>query len=323
LHVRARATSAAPSYFPAKFIRGLGFLQDGGAGKHNNPIDPAEWESRAIWDAVPDVALSIGTGYARDPDSPQIVSQRLPFRDRFFARLARLFNAVLSAQGSWDDHMNRTKPSDKHKYFRINIALDKEPPLDDVGGIPEMENSARTFLKAYDLSNITQALFAASFFFELHSKPSTGRRSCRCHGTIRCRSPDTRALIKRIFEEYPAASFTTEDGTNLGFMNNRALCATCGLYCQAVTFKVCHFNHSMSIFLKFNRLSQHRISGFPDAMSQFSRRQLLGAEFGRPDHRVNDYTGCRCTASRKRKRAAATAVRSNKRQCLSFAIQSV
>ena len=45
---RARATSAAPSYFPAKFIRGLGFLQDGGAGKHNNPIDPAEWESRAI-----------------------------------------------------------------------------------------------------------------------------------------------------------------------------------------------------------------------------------------------------------------------------------
>ncbi|CAN9212273.1 unnamed protein product [Alternaria alternata] len=38
----ARATSAAPSYFPAKFIQGLGFLQDSSAGKHNNPINPAE-----------------------------------------------------------------------------------------------------------------------------------------------------------------------------------------------------------------------------------------------------------------------------------------
>jgi hypothetical protein len=83
---RARATSAAPSYFPAKFIRGLGFLQDGGAGKHNNPIDPAEWESKAIWDVAPDLAVSIGTGFAQDPDSPHIVSGRLRFRDRFLMR---------------------------------------------------------------------------------------------------------------------------------------------------------------------------------------------------------------------------------------------
>lgn len=213
--------------------------------------------------------------------------------------------------------MNRIKTSERYKYFRINIALEKEPPLDDVSEIPEMENVARTFLKAYDLSSITQALFAASFFFELH--PTTGRQSCRCHGTIRCRSPDTRALVKRIFEEYPAASFTTEDGTTLGLINNRALCATCGLYCQAVTFKVCHFNQSVSIFLKFNRLSQHRISGFPNAMSQFSQRQLLDAEFGRPDHHVKDYAGCSCTTSRKRRRAAVTNVRTRKRQCLSFA----
>ena len=104
---RARATSAAPSYFPAKFIRGLGFLQDGGAGKHNNPIDPAEWESRAIWGTAPDLAVSIGTGFARDPESPQIVSRRLGFRDRFLPRLFRLFNAVLNAQSGWDDHVNR------------------------------------------------------------------------------------------------------------------------------------------------------------------------------------------------------------------------
>jgi hypothetical protein len=293
-------------------------LQDGGAGKHNNPIDPAEWESRAIWDADPDIALSIGTGYARDPDSPQIVSQKLQLRDRFFPRLARLFNAVLSAQASWNDHMNRIKTSEKHKYFRINIALEKEPPLDDVGEIPEMENLAGTFLKSYDLSSITQALFAASFFFELHPKSSTSRQSCRCHGSIRCRSPNTGALIGRILEEYPTASFMTEDGTNLGLLTNRALCVTCGLYLQVVAFKVCHLNQSMSIFLKFNRLSQHRISGFPEAMSQFSERQLLDAKFGRPDHSIKDYAtkGCMCTVPAKRKRTAATVSQTSKRRRL-------
>jgi hypothetical protein len=300
-------------------------LQDGGAGKHNNPIDPAEWESKAIWNATPDVALSIGTGYARDPESPQIVSHRLRFRDRFLYRLARLFNTVLSAQGSWDDHMNRIKTDERHKYFRINIALEKEPSLDDVSKILDMEKMAATFLKAYDLSSITQALFAASFFFELHRKPMAVRQSCRCHGTIRCRSPDTHALIQRILEEYPAASFTTEDGTKLGFVSNRAFCVTCGLYCQSVAFKVCHLEQEMSIFLSFNRLSQHRISGFPQAMSQFSKRQRLDAEFGRPDHRVKGYagiSGCMCTITKKRKRALVTSLQTSKRRRLSLTLRS-
>ncbi|RII05132.1 Heterokaryon incompatibility [Alternaria sp. MG1] len=167
----ARATSAAPSYFPAKFIRGLGFLQDGGAGKHNNPIDPAEWESKAIWDTTPDLAVSIGTGFTRDPESPQTVSGRLGFRDRFFPRLFRLFNAMLNAQGGWDDHLNRVPRGERHKYIRINIALNMEPELDDVSKMPELEDLAATFLRGYDFASITQALFAASFFFELHRKP--------------------------------------------------------------------------------------------------------------------------------------------------------
>jgi hypothetical protein len=264
--------------------------------------------------------LSIGTGYAKDPDSPTVISERLRFRDRYFPRLARLFDAILSAQGGWDDHMNRVKTDDKHRYFRINIALEREPPLDDVEKIEAMEKVAGTFLEAYDLSSITQALFAASFFFELHPKALQDRQNYTYHGSIRCRSPDTSALIKRILVEYPAAFFTMEDGASLGFIDNRALCISCGLYCQVVTFQVCQPNHSISIFLKFNRLSKHRISGFPGTMSQFSTRQLLDAEFGRPDHRVRNYAascGCTCARSRKRKRAVAT-TQSTKRRCLAF-----
>jgi hypothetical protein len=211
--------------------------------------------------------------------------------------------------------MNRTKPSERHKYFRINIALEHEPPLDDVGKIPEMESLAGTFLKGYDLSSINQALFAASFFFELQ-KPFTSRQFCSYRGSIRCRSPNARALIERILEEYPDTFFMTEAGTNLGLVNARNLCVTCSVYIQEVVFRVGHLNQNMSIFLNFNRLSQHRISGFPEAMSQFSRRQLLDADFGRPDHSVKNYAtiGCMCTVTKKRKRIATITTKTTKRQ---------
>ncbi|KZM24115.1 metabolic process [Ascochyta rabiei] len=214
----ARATSAAPSYFPAKFIRGLGFLQDGGAGKHNNPIDPAEWESEAIWDSVPDLAVSSG----------------------------------------WNNHLNRVHKDERHKYFRINIALDREPPLDDVSKIPELEDLAATFLWGYDFSSITQALFAGSFFFELHRKPVAKGASVICSGSIRCRSPDTRALIERILQEYPEASFTMKDGPSLGYIGGSSLCATCGHYRKVVNFKIYHVDQSVSIQVQFNRLVARR-----------------------------------------------------------------
>ncbi|CAN9376446.1 unnamed protein product [Alternaria alternata] len=310
------ATSAAPSYFPAKFIRGLGFLQDGGAGKHNNPIDPAEWESWAIWGTAPDLAVSIGTGFARDPESPQIVSRRLGFRDRFFPRLFRLFNAVLNAQSSWDDHVNRVPRAERHKYFRINIALSQEPPLDDVGKMPELEDLAADFLRGHDFSSLTRALFAASFFFELRRKPVAKRNPVVCSGSIRSRSPDTRALVERILQEYPAASFTTEDGTSLGHVGGPSLCAACGRYRKDVDLKVHHLDQRTSIYLQFNRLSQHRISGFPQSITQLTKLQLLDADFGRPDHQTTDVAGvssCQCNASRKRKRVVPLKTKPSKR----------
>ncbi|KAI1676214.1 hypothetical protein KJE20_14192, partial [Pyrenophora tritici-repentis] len=220
----ARATSAAPSYFPAKFIQGIGFLQDGGAGKHNNPIGPAEWESKAIWDNTPDLAVSIGTGFARDLEPSQTVSRRLGFRDRFFSRLFRLFNAMLNAQDSWEDHLNRVSLEERHRYFRVNIALSTEPGLDDVSKIPDLEDLTATFLHGYDFTSITQALFAAAFFFELHQKPIANRTLLTCFGSIRCRSPNKRALIERILQEYPDASFAMEDGTSLGNISDSSLC---------------------------------------------------------------------------------------------------
>lgn len=315
----ARATSAAPSYFPAKFIRGLGFLQDGGAGKHNNPIDAGEWESNALWETDPDVTVSVGTGYARAPDTPPIVSQRLHFRDRFLPRVFRLFNAVLSAQGSWDDHLNRINKEERCKYFRVNMGLDKEPDLDDASQISAIKRWSKDYLETYDFVAVLRALFASCFFFELYRTPTPRKEFFICTGSIRCRSPDTRALVKRMLEEYPSAFFATEDGTRLGHTNDRSLCITCGRYRKEVAFKVYHINQSFSIYVHFSALWRSRISGFPQDISSLREKQMLDADFGRPDHQIVQYEDlgrCLCESGKKRKGEHIDVENKPKRLCI-------
>jgi hypothetical protein len=220
--------------------------------------------------------------------------------------LFRLFGAVLNSQDSWNEHLNRVKEDERGKYFRVNIPLEKEIPLDDVGKISHIENLATRHLIAYDFLSIVRALSAVSFFFELHQKPVPVMNRYRCLGSIRSRSPDTTALLNRILEEYPIASFVlnvdSEDpGTNLGSINESNLCATCGHYQKHICFDLCHPHQSFCIYLKFSRLWKHNISGFPQTVSHFVKRQLLDARFGRPDHRSVNYATlgeCKCVSTR-------------------------
>jgi hypothetical protein len=75
-----------------------------------------------------------------------------------------------------------------------------------------------------------------------------------CLGSIRYRSLDTRALIKRILQEYLAASFNMKDSISLGYISGCSLCATCGHYRKVVNFKVYHVDESVSIHVQFNPL---------------------------------------------------------------------
>ena len=111
-----------------------------------------------------------------------------------------------------------------------------------------------------------------------------------CTGSIRCRSPDRRALIARILQEYPAAAFTTDQYVSLGYINERNLCMSCGLYRKAVSFSVYHPSQVVRIYLRFNRLHKQVISGFPQTVLWFVERQKLHAQFGRSDHHNPNYS---------------------------------
>ena len=102
----------------------------------------------------------------------------------------------------------------------------------------------------------------------------------------------------------------------LGHVGGPSLCAACGRYRKDVDLKVHHLDQRTSIYLQFNQLSQHRISGFPQSMTQLTTLQLLDADFGRPDHQTTDVAGvssCQCNASRKRKRVVPLKTKPSKR----------
>jgi len=277
--------------FPAKFIPTVGFIQDGGVGKHNNPVDPVYWESRIAFDADPDLTVSIGSGFAQQPSSPRAPSTRHGFWDGPIPRLLRSFGTILVAQNNHVEHLNRLEslPVDKEalgSYFRINIPFEYQPALDEIGKMADLRRETHLYLQSQQhiLLAIKQALRSASFFFELSEMPSFQGRWYECRGSIRCRSLNAQALVCDLAQKFPSAQFLTDQNTNLGNLNEGDLCIDCGIYNKAVKFPVYHLGQKVTISLRLNQLYRRKISGFPNSITWFVERQRLNADFGEPGH---------------------------------------
>lgn len=300
----ARATSAAPSYFPAKLVAGLDFLQDGGAGKHNNPVEPAEWESQAIWQAVPDLVLSVGTGYAVSDQVATTVPRKLGLQGRFFPRLFRLFAELLNSETHWKDHVKQVDKNRRERYIRVNLPLQSEPELDDVSKLQEIKSWSRGFLDRFDFTNAIRAMFAASFFLALDKLPYEGQGGCICVGAICCRSPDPGALLKRMLQEYPRSVFVLDGEKYLGPVDDAQMCIACNTYRKDVQICAKGWDEDFNVHVRFDSRHVKTLSGFPQSAASLSEKQMLEASFGRPDHQTADvaFSGrCKCPSTRKRK----------------------
>src|SRR5947199_2637516 len=199
------------------FVPGLGYLQDGGVGRYNNPIDPATWESRIIYpsNAQPDFTVSIGTGYARKPTSPKIPHTRSRWTDGYLFRLFRSFMSSLDGQNSWSDHLNRLDDEARGNHFRLNISLKDAPKLDEIDKMHELRRGVQLHCRTNnDRTVIVWALLASSFFFELDERLTRTYqgKDYECRGSILCRSPDSSAIVRRVVQESPSAAFVTNQG---------------------------------------------------------------------------------------------------------------
>ena len=174
---RARATSAAPSFFKSfKSERNnRGYLD--GALYHNNPVRVADLERRLIWpdtnNSPPDILLSIGTScdntirneaqqnfnlhkqrtFTMPPESreteegnrPGILRrERVPQPRKFINILMNRVGNILDTELTWLTFMSeaiRGDQDDKTRYHRINPNIGEEPPkLDETKKLPHLRH---------------------------------------------------------------------------------------------------------------------------------------------------------------------------------------
>ncbi|KFY95373.1 hypothetical protein V498_03386 [Pseudogymnoascus sp. VKM F-4517 (FW-2822)] len=300
----ARCTTAAPTIFKPKRLRSYGTFQDGGL-RNNNPVRPGlRLVSRIRKDGDCDIVLSIGNGFERKPLSPVASNFRNLFLDGALTRLYRasMESLSLNGQNSWDDHWHGLDEETKKNHFRLNLPLEgKEPSIDDIDSMDSLYQ--KTMSHQGDMMEIVRAFKGVTFFFELDRALVDDGPFYICYGSILSRSPDSPGFIRQLILDYPYAQFFNH-GTSLGYISNNDICKLCGLYTKLVAFQVRHSSDKADIYLRFNRLNHRRISGFPNPIDWFIKRQNLNAKFGSPNHQStvigSRQSDCSCRLQRRR-----------------------
>jgi predicted acylesterase/phospholipase RssA len=120
----ARATSAAPTYFPPAVIQNRGYV-DGGLVA-NNPTMVAYAEAMRLWPKNSVLVVSIGTGAAQQPIQTNIASG---WGQAQWA--VPLIECMFSASSDAVDYaVQQMVPETQYKRFQINLTAGSEP-LDD------------------------------------------------------------------------------------------------------------------------------------------------------------------------------------------------
>jgi hypothetical protein len=254
--------------------------------KYNNPVRPGLRDLRRTFgDVGCDLVLSIGTGFKQKLVSPVASNVRNVLLDGALARVYRASMESLSLNGqlSWEDHWHGLDEEAKKQHFRLNLPLmGQEPRIDDVDKMQYLHDQINYHLG--DMESIARAFKAVSFFFELDGPLVFEGGLYTCHGSILSRSPDSRALLRSLGTSYPYAQFLHHE-VYLGFLGPDDICKQCGRFQKLVTFQIRHPSDRVNIQLAFNRLFRRSISGFPQPMEWFVKRQKFSAKFGLPDHR--------------------------------------
>ena len=184
---RARATSAAPSYFKTFRSKrnGRGYLD--GALYHNNPVQVADLERRLIWPdrdpLPPDILLSIGTScnnsirqeaqnnlHVRRQESDPLPSRSISRRggkqrsilkrrktipmSKMLKVLKNRVENILDTEMRWLAFMSDATHGDEEgrpRYRRINPDIGEDPPkLDEAGKLPHLRRRMHQITKYGD-----------------------------------------------------------------------------------------------------------------------------------------------------------------------------
>lgn len=287
-------------YFEPKGLPNLGTFQDGGV-RANCPVRTALRESALIWPsgARPDLVVSIGTGFAR-PQLSEDSSTR--FFDRgFIGRAVRtfLYSPAVDGNQGWQDALDSIPEDLKADIFRLDRPLPGVlPALDDVGRIEELNDFN------YDIpEELSRAIVATSFFFELDGEPLFSDGVFHCQGSILCCKQDLAAVLSVTQKNIPNARFRTLSGSNLGRVDEHDGCGSCGYYRKRVVFGVSCIQEEIRLGIE-SHSKFRKIGGFPTSIQSLLRDQQADAVFGRADHCTDRWPPsrlCYCAVGSKRR----------------------
>lgn len=241
-------------------------------------------EAAIIWPAAGrhDLLISVGTGST----TSKLGSDGCPtgniFKDGAVPRLVRATMSSPSMDGEqgFYEALNYIPDHMREDIYRLNHTVPCPlPRLDDVDKLVELEQS--TYAVPDDL--VRAVLITGSYFFELDQTPVPKNGSYFCQGSVLCRNPRPRNLLKRVFNEFPGGQFQTAHGHPLGPLDEDDGCYQCGYYRKKVSFLVKSLEETITIEVASSS-SRRKIGGFPRCVQAILNDQQAFARFGRPDH---------------------------------------
>ncbi|KAE8148505.1 FabD/lysophospholipase-like protein [Aspergillus avenaceus] len=283
----ARATSAAPPLFSTIDLPGLGTFQDGGMGRHNNPVNLALSEAKHLWPNFnhPDVVLTLGT--ASEMPSSRPTSFRNIVVDGWVPRVYRSLRASFDGRATWKELEDRLDVRSLESFFRFDVILPGGlPPMDDTKCMEHLSNQARMETDdRYSMRDAAMALLTTCFFFELEAIPEYRTGIFLCTGNIRCRA-SARPLLNRLIEMEPNIRGFYKDNIDLGLgLSIDDICPACHRYSLPIRFIVRDLDERFTLSLRLGSTTR-RLSAFPNTIRWFIDQQGLDCPFGSSNHSV-------------------------------------
>jgi patatin-like phospholipase/acyl hydrolase len=170
----ARASSAAPTYFPPFFHSKIrAHLFDGGLFA-NNPAGVALEESLKIWpnQRQIDILLSIGNGICTE--KPKL-STLTPICEHVntLAAMQNMLLTNIDSEKIWHDcfgNLQSGTPLGSSRYLRMNLRMEDQVKLNDTKAFDKLLKETERYLATLEaqhlMNNIIYRLIATSFYLE-------------------------------------------------------------------------------------------------------------------------------------------------------------
>lgn len=287
-----RITSAAPVLYPPAYTRATGCVQDGGMGRHNNPIKLSVWEIKRLQLSKcinkPDFVLSLGAGMKNDKGSLNGCFRRHVLFNGFIPRLWRAYMSSFDGESNFKDVVKALDPERREDYARLNVDLpSNEPAIDSTTRMEELRQLVDCDPSITSkCKEILYSLLIATFYFELSRIPSElPDGGISCIGSVRCRLP-SKVIVELLERIDPLPlSFPTQNSM-LGYYNSsRDICHSCHRFRKHVEFIARDLGELITIHVQSSKMPPRNISAFPQSMKWFVDHQHLDAPFGTAYHK--------------------------------------